>query len=275
MDDHRITLSLEGMPENGGAVRLADLVHELQVVYAMLRGLDRAFSRGGQASTEFSVTDLKRVNPSQVVIKSTPREGAPDVRVLMFEKTLSTMSRLEEGARDHFDLDFLEDIKQVSDPVGKRLRSASLDWNDKAMRFTPQIAATIDEILRPQYVAVGFMQGRMEAVNIHAGANTFKIFPRVGPASVICHFPSEMRAQLGAALGRDVVVRGLMSYRSDAPFVHSIQVHSWEVFPQEQPPSFSDLLGIAPNLTEGLGSEEWLERNRSKSEAALRALIGR
>jgi hypothetical protein len=275
-DDYRVTLSLEGLPDRQGAVRLGDLVYELQSLSVLLLGLDRAASPDHGLSTEFQVLDLKRVNPSQITIGGVPKEGAPDVRAIVFGQPFETIERLNSGATSGYDYDLLENLQQLSAPVGKRLASAALSWNGKRADLTVRLRETITKLLEPHVISHGFIQGRLESVNVHHAANVFRLFPRVGPAKLIGHFPPSLSVQVGAALGRDVIVTGQLKYRSGEPHAFAIEAEAIDIFQDPDPsfPTLLDLTGSLPFLTDDLSSEEWLAKRRAELEPVMRGLIG-
>lgn len=275
VDSYQVTLSLEGLPGNRGAVRLGDLAFELQALNALLLGLDRAVSPSRRVSTDYHVIDMRRVNPAQVTIGGTPKAGEPDVRPVVFTRPFETIQRVDAGETTGFDYDLLEDIKQISEPVGKRLSRAALSWNGYEANLTTELRDRIANLLEPQLISAGFIQGRIEAVNIHQAANIFKLYPRVGPTRLTGHFPEALSGQVGAALGKDVVVSGRLRYRADEPNAYAIETEAIEILPDINTlPTFNDLLGAAPDLTEGLSTEEWLAKRRAEIEPVLRGLLG-
>ncbi len=273
---YQVTLSLEGFPDDSGEVRLGDLIYELQALNSLLLGLDRTASPDHKLSTDYRVVDLKRVNPSQVTIGGTPKRGAPDVRAIVFGQPFEAIDRLSAGETTGLDYDLLEDLKTISEPVGKRLQKAALSWNGYALDLTVALREKITKLLEPHYVAAGFIQGRIEAVNVHEGANSLKLYPRIGPAKITGHFPPELRDAVGAALGRDVILNGLMKYRADGPYPFAIEIESIEEFPDAtEQPTFYDIHGLISDTADGHSSEEWLERSRKETEAELLLLLGR
>jgi hypothetical protein len=274
-DPFQVTLSLEGMFHERGEVHLGDLVAELQALNALLLGLDRAVSPDHKVSTEYRVVDLQRVNPSQVTVGGTPKRGAPDVRALVFGRPFETLERIARGATSGYDYDLLEDLRQLAEPVGKRLRKATLSSNGNRFDLTAGLREEISRLLEPHIISYGFIRGRLEAANVHKSANVFKLYPRVGPTKLTGHFPEHLSRQVGAALGRDVTVIGKIKYRADEPNAYAIEVETIEILPDPGSlPSLKDISGIAPDLTEGLSTEEWLAKRRDEIEPTLRALFG-
>jgi len=128
----------------------------------------------------------------------------------------------------------------------------------------------------PEYrVNSVFIRGRLEAINVHRSANIFKLYPRIGPTKLTGHFPESLRERIGLSLGKDVIARGKLKYRANEPHAYAIDVESVEIMPEpETLPSFYDLLGAAPDLTDDLSTEEWLIRRRAEVEPGLRKLFG-
>jgi len=170
----------------------------------------------------------------------------------------------------------LEDLKIISEPVGKRIGKAALSWNGFDFELTPGLHETITKILEPEYVAAGFIQGRIEAVNVHRETNILKLYPRVGPAKITGHFPTRLHEAVGPALGKDVLLHGIMKFRANEPQAYAIDIESIEVFPDvSELPAFYDLHGALAEANNGISSEDWLEESLRESEAGLRMLLRR
>ena len=70
------------------------------------------------------------------------------------------------------------------------------------------------------------------------------------------------------ALKKYVTVHGLMGYRIGNPFPISITVERFEINPPEQElPTLASLRGLAPDLTGGLSSEEYIRQLRDAGAA--------
>ena len=71
-----------------------------------------------------------------------------------------------------------------------------------ARRLEEKVTSTID--------------GKLEQINIHNNANTFRIYPSLpGASSVNCKFPQELLEHVQGALGSFVSVSGECFYRPD------------------------------------------------------------
>lgn len=85
--------------------------------------------------------------------------------------------------------------------------------------------------------------------------------------TVKCYFKDDIVSDLIGALDRFIAVRGDCFYREDAKqgMPYKIMVNSIEVLPKsEDLPDWDDIAGIAPDLTGGLSSEEYVRRQRDE-----------
>ena len=58
-----------------------------------------------------------------------------------------------------------------------------------------------------------------------------------------------------------------MRYKAAAPFPHEIAVEDLETLPEEHElPTFAELRGAVPNLTQGLTSEEYIRQIRDDAD---------
>ena len=121
----------------------------------------------------------------------------------------------------------------------------------------------VDTALAVDEECEGSIEGMLEQINLHLGANTFHIYPDVGPRKVTCHFPTKLYDDAVSAVGRRVEVSGTLRYRARGEFPHQIAVTQIEVFPPvSELPDWDDLRGRAPDATGGLSTEEFVRELR-------------
>jgi hypothetical protein len=122
----------------------------------------------------------------------------------------------------------------------------------------------VDHALAVHEECEGAVEGRLEQINIHEGANNFHIFPEVGPRKLTCHFPTRLYDDAVSAVGKRVEVTGTLRYRLGANFPHQIAVTQIEAYPPETDlPDWDDLRGRAPDAINGLSSEAFVRELRS------------
>ncbi len=262
MADNRYTLILEGVQRDDGHVRLDVFLQELQRLQSVLAKLD--YSVEGQRNSHFAVVGLSHSSPALVEIEARPNRGRLDVSPLLFGKFQNIYDSVEnDKIPDDIDIGLLEELGRLAAPVGSTLESATLKINGATFALTEKIAKQIELHLAEYEESPGSIEGMLEKINVHNDANVFTVYPDVGPKSITCHFPTGQLDQAIASVKKKVAVFGLMRYRKNAPFAHHVDVESIDLYPDaEQLATFQDLLGIAPDATGDLSSEDFIKEFR-------------
>jgi hypothetical protein len=262
-EDDRITLVIEGLPEDKGRVRLGAFMNQLQNLNATIAKLDRDANDGKQA-TVYKIAELSYSSPIRVVLEPEALPKHAYFGRTIIESLGQITHALEDGSDlSEVDADLLEDIRGLARPVGKTVANVTLLFNDHRFDLTPKIATKVDHALEVEEECEGAIEGRLEQINLHDGANVFHIYPNVGPRKVTCHFPTSLIDDAVSAVGRMVEVFGTLRYRSGASFPHQVKVTGIEAFPPEyELPSWDDLRGMAPDATGELSSEAFVRELR-------------
>ncbi|MGB8438103.1 MAG: hypothetical protein WCE26_01845 [Candidatus Acidiferrales bacterium] len=260
----QVTLVIEGLPEEDGRVRLGVFMSQLQSLSATVAKLDRD-ANNGKAAVYYRITELSYSSPVRVVIEPHPLPKQSDTGPVIIESLQRVAIALENGSDlSALDADLLEDIRALARPVGKTVKNTTLLFNGHRLDLTPRIAAKVDQALAVDDECDGGIEGMLEQINIHHGANTFHIYPAVGPRKVTCHFPARLYDDAVSAVGKRVEVFGSLRYRIGASFPHEIAVSGIEEFPPESElPDWEDLRGRAPEATGSLSSEAFIRELRS------------
>lgn len=262
--DDRITLIIEGLPEDDGQVRLAAFMSQLQSLSATISRLDREMNNG-RVTTYFRIVELSYKSPINVVIEPQPlRPGPAFTGHLVIESLVRIAQTLEaEDNLTDIDADVLEDIRALARPVGRTVKNATLIFNDHHLELTETLGIKIDKALAVEEESEGALDGMLDQINVHLGANTFHIYPVIGPRKVTCHFPARLFDDAVSAVGRRVEVTGTLRYRAGANFPHQVAVAEIEVFPPDHElPTWDDLRGRAPDATGMLTSEAFVRELR-------------
>jgi hypothetical protein len=259
----RKTLVLEGLPEDEGRVRFAAFISELQSLSATINRLDRDANAGKPASY-FRIAELSYSSPMRVVLEQQPLPGMRPAAPLVVASLNRIADAFANGGDLHdLDAELLEDIRNLARPVGKQVKNASLLFNGMRIDLTPQIASRVDTALAVEDECEGSIEGMLEQINIHAGANTFHIYPEIGPRKLTCHFPVRLYDDAVSAVGRKVEVSGTLQYRARADWPHMIAVREIDALPPESElPDWEDLRGRAPDATGELSSEAFVRELR-------------
>ena len=263
--DQQITITISGLPEDDGRVRLNVLMGQLQNLSAAITRLDRAAS-GGEPSNYLQIVSLSSASPATIVLepKEMPKRPHTATRVIQrFAEALETITRGE--AAGNVDAELLENMRGLAQPIGKRVAGLTLAVGPSRFEFTEAVARQIELALAVSETCDGSVDGRLEWINIHGGANTFHIYPLFGPTKITCHFPARLLDDAIGAINRRVEVTGTLKYRTRAHFPHEIAVESLEAFPRDNElPTFDDLRGRAPAATGTLSSEDFIREIRDE-----------
>jgi hypothetical protein len=260
--DNRITLILEGVPEAEGRIRLNTFLSELQRLSAALSKISRDTGEG-KPTTVFNIEELSYNSPMRVVVAPAP--GSEQIAAQVLQRFETVADAVTSGKQlDTYDADLLEDLRALAKPVGTQVKYATLLVNSVQYEMDEAVVRRVDTALEVDEECTGFIEGRLEQINIHEGANTFHIYPEVGPRKVACHFPSALLDDAIYAVGRKVEVSGLMKYRQGASFPHAIAVTGIESFPpDDELPTWEDVRGRAPYATGTLSSEAFVRELRN------------
>ena len=263
MADNRISLILEGMQRDDGHVRFDVFLQELQRLKSVLGRLDGS-STDGQRNSHFAVVGLSHSSPARVELEQRPNRGRPDVGPIIYNTFQQLYGSIEsDQIADDVDFRLLADIKQLAEPVGATLNSATLKFNGSEFPLTETIAKRIELHMAEYEECAGSLDGMLEKVNVHADANVFTVYPDVGPTSVSCHFPEELLDKVFAAGKRKVSVTGIFRYRKTASYPHHVDVQAIDIFQDvEQLADFQDIFGIAPDATGAMSSEDFVKELR-------------
>jgi hypothetical protein len=257
----RIALILEGVPEAEGRIRLNTFLTELQSLSAALGKICRDVS-DGKPNMVFNVVELSYNSPMRVVVAPAP--GQEQLASLVLQRFENVADAVSSGKKlEGYDAELLEHFRALAKPVGKQLKYATLLIDDIQYEMDDAVANHVDSALKVDEECIGSIEGRLEKINIHGNANTFHIYPDVGPNKVACHFPNSLKDEAILALGRKVEVSGVLKYRQGATFAHAISVNAIESFPaNDESPTWEDLWGRAPDATGTLSSEAFVRELR-------------
>lgn len=266
----RITLQVEGSAEDKGHVRLPEFIRRLSLLRNALAVTERQITGQERASVYWRIVDLKHDSPATVVLeevplpvsKNAPRPVAPAVG----ENLVRTMGKINRSPRrlphEQQDLAILEAYKELGDVADRHIQKLVLKVGRSTVSIKPSFKTNIDRIIGPDQLEAGAISGPIEALNIH-NALKFVVYPLVGPRKVSCEFPAHLKRDVLAAIGHYVQVEGTLRYKQWASFPHAMDATNLHVLPDDSSlPTLADLKGIAPNVTEGVASEDFVEALR-------------
>ncbi len=258
----RITLIIEGLPDDDGQVRLGAFMTQLQNLSATLTKLDK--EANAKATTYYRIATLSYASPVRVELEPQAMAKGPYLGTALVDSLQRVTSAIERGGDlSGLDADLLEDIRGLTRPVGRTVKSAALLFRGHSFDLTPKILGDVEKALAVDDECAGSIEGMLEQINLHDGANVFHIYPEVGPRKVTCHFPTRLFDDAVAAVGRRVEITGTLLYRAGASFPHQVAVTEIEAYPFEHDlPDWDDIRGRAPDATGDMSSEAFVRELR-------------
>lgn len=260
----RLTIQLLGAPEDSEHIRLFDFVQELEAIREALEEIDSQFFGDGHPTTDYRVVDLRHASPSAVILEPFAIERNHDHAAAVVDRLLETINNINEGVSPaEIDSATLEKIGKIARPYRRRVNDILLLTDGQKIRVSKTFEANITRIIGEDQVFDGSLDGTLEMINFHGGANRFKIYPTIGPSYISCRFSSEILAKAIEAVGQYIRVSGKVKQKKRDRFPYGIDVEGIDILPaEEELPTLHSLRGIAPELAGGLSSVEFVRKLR-------------
>ncbi len=261
--DHNITLRIIPMGSRTRRVGFDTFVSELQAIYVALVRADRLFS-SGQTTTRYEIADLSMNSPARIVVAPLALDRKTDRRGRVLSGFVGGLQSIRAGqAPGEFDLPMLEKVREIAIGVSKRRVQTEITYQGQVVEINHIFERRITEILGRTEKVFTTIEGRMEALNLHAGSNLFAVYPLRGSAKVICHFPIELRARAKSAIDTFVIVSGTAEYGFKADYPRRMEVRDLELLDEQGGfPRLEELRGIARDATGDMDSAEFVEQVR-------------
>lgn len=267
MRPDEIAFQITGKAEENQHVSLDDFIKQLSFFLQALQQTDTHLSKADFSSTYYQVVDLRHSSPAYVAIRAVPVQNAADQSSAILSTFFNEFSAIEKTKQvaPNIERPLLESFRNVILPLGKqKVSEFTVFYQDQSLELSASTMHYIDAILAEEEMEEeGSISGMLEEINIHAGTNSFRIYPKIGPSKVICHFPRQLMEQAINSVNRHVNVYGKLKYKARERFPFEVVVSDIEVYPSdEELPTLDDLRGIAPNATQGVSSEEFVRNIR-------------
>lgn len=251
-----LTITLEGLPEEKGNVRLNEFVFVLDKIRSAL--VHANYHLTGQRRGVFHVSHLSHNSPATASIQN--REETPEL-FSVFGTALASVG--DGSAAKLIGYPALEDILDVTKRVLQRRIDKIFVNGIASTDFDADFAARIQKELTPTETCYGTVEGILEALNLHAGANRFTIFPVSVERGITCYIPESLHDTAIRAVRHKVAVTGKLKFRPRDMLPSEVDVEDMTTFPPDSElPTFADLRGMAPQMTGDKSTEEYLAEIR-------------
>lgn len=272
LDSNRISIQVEGSINDNGLVRVSDFTAKLNTLLEIISKLDKLVGRSVVPSLYAVIYELRLSSPSLVGYELKTIKSHKDHREAVVNKFFEGLSFIEKGDVPlDYDSDILQSYKKLGSGQrqdGKKdsyLNEIICYSGDVRIKLSQSFERKVDNIIGEDEIADGTASGILEYLNIHGNKNVFNIYPTAGARQVKCHFPPPLKPKVIQAVDRYVNVIGKLRYKKRDNFPYSMDVEELEISPPENElPTLFDLLGMAPNATGELSSEEFIRKIRDE-----------
>lgn len=235
-------------------VRLTSFIGQLEAFKEVLRHTERVMY-GSEGNVFYRIAELTKSSPPQITIEAIP--ATPHAEAFgpaIFEGVLERLETLAAAGPDwvpsELDLPAVLAYQEFAPTTKRHISELVVRNGGDAVRLDEGFSQNVREAIGPDQLSRGEVVGSLEVVNLHARPR-FEVYPTLGEYKVVCHFPTEKKSDVIAALDRYVRVTGRLHYKRQFPHPHAVDLEEIEIFPEESElPEFERLRGIAPDVTD-------------------------
>ena len=266
MARQKVTLTLEGPDKNDNHLELSVFAEKIRHFLDFLKS---SVKDSGVDGVEFHVVHLSHSSPATIECEPI---GKGLLASSAFEAIGASLNFVEEENTSNLSNPLLSAMEQLASWNPENMTRAEInavgedDGDVRVYKLDDRFREKLGNARRLEEKVTSTIDGKLEQINIHNNANTFRIYPSLpGASSVNCKFPQELLEHVQGALGSFVSVSGECFYRPDSAFPYKIHVRKMEALPPtEALPTLSDLYGIAPGTAGDKTSDQFVREMRDQ-----------
>jgi hypothetical protein len=243
---------------------LDDFCRQVADFNAALSGIDQHLSSRNKATVIYRVVDLKHSSPAAITLDASGREDSlEDNSKKVFPAFLKAIEEINAGrGYQHLPRNVLEPVHRIAKALYNGVREIKITSvaSGESVFVTERISGVLSDFLEKENIATGSVRGMIDRINLHAGANNFRIYPVIGASYIDCLFPTKLKEKAKSAIEQYVCVSGKLHYRVGCEYPHQIDVDEIETTPDENTlPTLGSFKGI---IQSEKSAEELLEEER-------------
>ena len=265
-DKNIFKITIEALDDKSGDVDLDVCIQQLTHLEKALKKTAKKISQ--QKPVKFKITKASKNSPFNAEI-AIEWDDINDQNHLI-TNIKSDLKAIKYGhiKESNLEYDILQEYKKISKFYSRKddRYKTTIDFFDSEVTtFDADFTKNIDSFFRENDNCIASYEGELEQINLHNGINYFYIYPYGLPEKIKCSFPQELCDIAIDGIGRKVCITGDAIYTQNQQFPHVINVKEIDVYsPEIDLPTWNDLLGIAPDATGELLSEEFVRRLRNE-----------
>ena len=262
----RVMLKVQGM---SGEISLDTFLLTLGESLSILKELDRVVSREAKGTLKWVVSGL-REGSAVVEAESRVVIGEEDFGFQVAERFVDGIRTVQdEGVTPPmFSQDCIRSLNKIVRSLGNNgasgleITTPKLTAAPDSVKLSSETGAKLRLLARVQRKSIGSAEGNLQLISIHPRSRRFNIYHAMTQKAIKCNLPKEIEAEVIDHLGRRVVVSGMVS-RNELGEPVSVDVDHLRMLKEEHElPSVADIIGIAPDITGNLTTEEYVRSLR-------------
>ncbi len=259
----RLRLKIEGRPKQLTMDSFSDVIKQSRLI---LRELDRAVTREKRGTLEWVVSELG-VSSLYIEAESRVVRGEEDFAEQIASKFVEGISKIcqDVATPPLFSVDSVNGllrIVRILKRSGDQFLNVSLPDLEKRALLMADSEPRLVALRGVSRKVLGAVEGRLELVSIHRPYRRFNVYHSITDKAIKCTLPEEMEQTVIQSLGKRVAVSGTVAYNT---LGEPLNVEVSRIRPlseREALPSIDDVLGIAPDFTGDLSTEDYLRSLR-------------
>lgn len=270
------TVHINGHPGHHGNVLAFAFLDRVKALLDALALAERNFLGVPFRQTDYEITDVEKVNPTQITLHPVPTAKNYDP-IIALDWSFSQIERIAKGEPVDEKVDerlatalakvVPKEHSEGATAVWISLADVKLKF-DAEFKFRSEAVAALRRATTRKDAWVttksnGSVVGELLQVDDMDGKSEFAIQPAIGPNRIICAFSDEQREQMRQYLFRTVRVSGLLCYEKTSPFPSRVEMHHIEAVKP---------LGEGKHLLDMQGSFKGRERIKDEAGEAFNGL---
>lgn len=263
---NKIIWKITGGEKHLGQLRLDDLLMSLGSLKSCLQKIDLHLSKGSQSVEFYKITGLEYGSAEISIepkMKHPHPKNAEDI-VRVFGQSLELIEQNKNLPAD-FGEEIITAFRDLVSPVARGYLEIEVSTNGTQVNIKQDFEDKIARMKGSEISFEGAIFGHIEALNVH-NKREFRIYPIIGPNSIVCDFPEKLFDMVKDGVKRYVKISGNLKRKAREFEPYKIIVDKIKIFPPEDTlPSLSSLEGKAPNMTGGVDSTTFIRSIRDAS----------
>jgi len=265
-NNHQISYEIEGLPNEDGHVRLADLVERLSSLQAAINAVNTAITGRGNPTLYYRVVGASHNSPVRFMLQMVER---PDLSVeSKLDETkirfINELNRLEAGEPPSESLgnEAIDKLNRLVSWDRKRFKSVKVGSGTTQIDLHDKLRDSMKEYLLDEEESWGELSGKIMAIDLHGRTKHFHIYPVTGEPKIRCVFMPGLKEEAKRAIEHRVVVYGKKYFRRNQKLPHRIDVSEIEI--QDDAQNVPHLVNFKGAVTDGEPSVEGVMKLRDE-----------